>query len=171
MKFLPSKSGWGSSRSEEIIIEAFDAQNKKYNKDATGSWTRSLSIDSQEIWKVSNLVNEPESHCGFTGFAAQLNEITAIEKDRLPPTDSRLRPDLRFREEGNLKDAERYKIQVEERQRRRRAELEEAGLSHQPQFFKSTDDGKRWIIKDGEEGYWRSREKRFEGLNICELFS
>ncbi|CRK40985.1 hypothetical protein BN1723_018799, partial [Verticillium longisporum] len=51
-----------------------------------------------------------------TQFAAQLNEITEIEKGRLPPTDSRLRPDQRQAELGDLDAAEETKVVLEEEQ-------------------------------------------------------
>lgn len=171
MKFLPAKSGWGSARSEDVKIEAFSGRNEKYDKVAIGSWTRNLSIDSQIIWSVSSLVDEPEVHCGFTTFAAQLNEITEVEKDKLPPTDSRLRPDLRYRESGNLAMAEQYKVQVEEAQRFRRSQLESAGVSHEPQFFQKVTGPRKWVLKDGDQGYWKARQKRFQGLELINLFA
>lgn len=135
-----------------------------------GSWARHLTLGSEEIWHVSSLVGEPDLHCGFPTFAAQLNEITEIEKDNLPPTDSRLRPDLRHRETGHLSEAEHWKVKIEESQRRRRAEQEESGQVHQPQFFSLSCNEKTWEPRSGEHNYWRAREKAFEGLDLVELF-
>ena len=38
----------------------------------------------------------------FTLFAMMLNQLTDNIKDKLPPTDSRLRPDIRLLEEGDI---------------------------------------------------------------------
>lgn len=169
MKFVPSK-GWGSSRSEEVTIEAYDPKHQLYQNRVVGTWTQSLSMDSKVIWKVAPLVDNPTNHCGFTLFAAQLNEITKIEQGHLPPTDSRLRPDLRSREEGRLEESEREKVRVEDGQRRRRKELEDAGEVHEPRFFQTTDAGKSWKLKAGDSSYWAEREKDFEEANLVDIF-
>ncbi|KAF6176973.1 hypothetical protein GIB67_027773 [Kingdonia uniflora] len=90
----------------------------------------------------------------FTPFAISLNEITPGLPERLPPTDSRLRPDQRHLENGEYELANQEKLRLEELQRQARR-LQERGW--QP----------RWFKKDREEdcyrytgGYWEAREKR-----------
>lgn len=62
----------------------------------------------------------------FTKFAIELNEI----EEGVAPTDSRLRPDQRLMEEGKWDDANRVKVELEEKQRsvrrKREALAEEA---------------------------------------------
>lgn len=166
---MPSK-GWGSSRSEEVTIEAYDKLNRKYSDVVTGTWTQSLSIGTKVIWEAGPLVSDPANHCGMTRFAAQLNQITNLEEGWIPLTDSRLRPDLRAREQGRLEDAERHKVRVEEAQRRRRADLEESGKSYEPLFFQISPDGKFWNIKTGQENYWTHRESRFKSCPVPDIF-
>lgn len=100
---------------------------------------------------------------GMTVFAAGLNEITAVEKGKLAPTDCRLRPDQRLAEQGNLDQAEEMKQQLEEAQRGRRRETEERGESHKPKWFVRVDDtpdGEEvWKIKGGKDGYWEERAR------------
>ncbi|CCG81997.1 Sterol binding ankyrin repeat protein [Taphrina deformans PYCC 5710] len=169
VKFLPAK-GWAAGRSEEVTIEAYDAKNKKHNKSVSGTWTNNLTLDKSIIWSTGTLVDEPNSRCGFTTFATQLNEITELEANCLPRTDSRLRPDMRAREQGNLEGAETQKVAIEERQRKRRAELEEAGQTHEPRYFESTADGGTWTMKSGDGNYWVERERGFKSAELIDLF-
>lgn len=56
----------------------------------------------------------------FTEFAVQMNE----PEPGVAPTDSRLRPDQRFMEEGNWDEANREKLRLEEKQRTVRKQRE-----------------------------------------------
>ena len=42
----------------------------------------------------------------FTNFAMQLNEMSGEMKELIPKTDSRLRPDIRAMESGDIGDEE-----------------------------------------------------------------
>lgn len=71
---------------------------------------------------------------GFTVLACQLNE----PEEGVAPTDSRLRPDQRFMEEGLWQEANQEKIRLEEKQRavrrQREAEAEKAASEGKTQF-------------------------------------
>ncbi|KAG9154426.1 hypothetical protein Leryth_000848 [Lithospermum erythrorhizon] len=53
----------------------------------------------------------------LTSFAITLNELTPGLKEKLPPTDSRLRPDQRHLENGEYDKANEEKLRLETRQR------------------------------------------------------
>lgn len=183
VNFVPTK-GWGAGRSEAVTIEAYDASNNKYAQTVSGTWTQKLQLGSTVIWQVGTLTDGPAMRCGFTTFAAQLNELTEIEADRLPLTDSRLRPDLRAREQGDLETAETEKVRIEEGQRRRRAELESTGQAYNPKFFTRahSEEGaggaaggtalgnQTWELVTGEKGYWSMREVGFARTGSLDLF-
>lgn len=59
----------------------------------------------------------------FTELAVQLNE----PEPNVAPTDTRLRPDQRLMEEAKWDDANKEKLRLEEKQRVRRKQLEQAG--------------------------------------------
>ena len=59
-------------------------------------------------------------------------------KDRLPPTDARLRPDQRCLENGDTDGAAKEKNRLEEAQRARRKENEKKGTHHIPAYFDFT---------------------------------
>lgn len=66
-----------------------------------------------------------------------LNEWTdEDERNRppLPPTDSRLRPDIRRMEEGDINAASQEKDRLEEKQRAARRSLEKRREDWQPRF-------------------------------------
>lgn len=159
-----AKAGMFSGRSEAVDIKAYDSSKKPLAYAVYGTWTESLTLKTNTteklIWECGNLL--PPKHYGFTEFAATLSKITPIEKDKMAPTDSRLRPDMRVYEQGDISKAEALKNQLEERQRERRKELEESGKDHVPKFFKhtggSSPDSGEWVYITGEKSYWNRRK-------------
>lgn len=141
--------GMFSGRSEEVSVRVcgIDDHHEPPSSSLsssewglTGKWTSSLSltqggVEGKTIWEVGSPVNDAQRHYGFTTFAASLNEMTLLEQGRLPPTDSRLRPDQRALELGQLDEAESIKRRLEEAQRARRKEMEEAGREWMPRWF------------------------------------
>nr|XP_025879751.1 oxysterol-binding protein-related protein 1C isoform X4 [Oryza sativa Japonica Group] len=104
------------------------------------------------LWKRSKPPKFPTRY-NFTRFAITLNELTAGLKEKLPPTDSRLRPDQRCLENGEYERANAEKLRLEQRQRQAR-KMQESGWKP------------RWFAKDKATdtyrylgGYWESREK------------
>ncbi|KAJ5632979.1 hypothetical protein N7490_009318 [Penicillium lividum] len=161
--------GMFSGRSEEVSTRTIDSYNKTVSLGLTGTWpssvtlTRDGSPSGDPIWKAGPLVPNATKHYGLTSFAATLNEITSIEDSHLPPTDSRLRPDQRALEEGDLDRAEEVKVQLEESQRARRREMEAAGESWTPRWFtpvnEDSDEEVVWRLKGGKDGYWDERAR------------
>ena len=165
--------GMFSGRSEDVVVQLFDSQGQELPLGLTGKWTSALNItengsaraNANPIWAVGDLVPDAGKRYGFTAFAATLNEITAMEKGKLPPTDSRLRPDQRTAEQGDLDKAENWKTKLEEAQRARRKVMEENGEKWQPRWFRRVEDGEGvdeevWVVKVGRgEGYWERRKK------------
>jgi hypothetical protein len=174
--------GMFAGRSEEVSVQVFDATGSVLPSGATGKWTSSLELTyngaptGKSIWKVGSLVDKPEKHYGFTSFAAALNQVTAIEEAKLAPTDSRLRPDQRALEDGDVDRAEALKARLEERQRARRRVMEEHGEEWKPRWFTKVGtveaaalgDEEVWRLKGGKDGYWECRERgEWEGLTEC----
>ncbi|XP_063107489.1 oxysterol-binding protein-related protein 7 isoform X1 [Cavia porcellus] len=97
---------------------------------------RGLPPSGQCIWKPNSMPPDHERNFGFTQFALELNELTAELKRTLPSTDTRLRPDQRYLEEGNIQAAEAQKRRIEQLQRDRRRVMEENNIVHQARFFR-----------------------------------
>uniref|UniRef100_A0A0L8FQ03 Oxysterol-binding protein n=1 Tax=Octopus bimaculoides TaxID=37653 RepID=A0A0L8FQ03_OCTBM len=69
------------------------------------------------LWKAFPRPETTNQFFSFTLYAMMLNELTDNLKDRLPPTDSRLRPDIRLLEQGDIDGAAIEKNRLEEKQR------------------------------------------------------
>lgn len=158
--------GMFSGRSEEVEVHAVDAQGTQLPLGLQGTWTQSLQllehgVESTTVWTAGPLVVNAPKHYGMTLFAVTLNEITSIEVEKLPPTDSRLRPDQRALEKGDYDLAEELKNKLEEMQRARRREMELSGDTWKPRWFSRVDNGDEvvWKLKTGREGYWEERAK------------
>ncbi|GAV76220.1 PH domain-containing protein/Oxysterol_BP domain-containing protein [Cephalotus follicularis] len=105
------------------------------------------------LWKRSKPPYFSTRH-NFTRFAITLNELTPGLKEKLPPTDSRLRPDQRYLENGEYEMANSEKLRLEQRQRQAR-NMQERGWK--PQWF-TKDKGSGTYRYIG--GYWEAREQR-----------
>ncbi|XP_057504509.1 oxysterol-binding protein-related protein 1C-like isoform X4 [Actinidia eriantha] len=104
------------------------------------------------LWKRSKPPQLPTRY-NLTRFAITLNELTSQLKEKLPPTDSRLRPDQRCLENGEYDKANSEKLRLEQRQRQAR-KMQESGWK--PKWF-AKDKGSDTYRYIG--GYWEAREK------------
>uniref|UniRef100_A0A0D9XM96 PH domain-containing protein n=1 Tax=Leersia perrieri TaxID=77586 RepID=A0A0D9XM96_9ORYZ len=151
-----------------------------------GKWDESIScIINDDASKVNSHIanqsagatllwekNEPPTNptrYNLSSFAITLNELTPGLKEKLPPTDSRLRPDQRHLENGEYEKANSEKLRLETRQRMAR-KMQESGWK--PRWFRrDTEDGTFRYIG----GYWEAREQRkwvgcndiFGNVSLC----
>jgi hypothetical protein len=190
VEFKAAKGMW-AGRAEEVVITTY-SKDGAVEVRAEGKWTDSIKLvpTGEVLWKVGPLVEREDKFCGFPVFSAQLSEMTAIEDGFLPATDSRLRPDRKLHELGDMNEAEEVKVRLEEEQRARRRDgkeplvrwfekvtMETEGLgrpnknpvSHDAGGIGSdSDEGGEeevWRIKEGKQGYWSRREEgRWDGV-------
>lgn len=169
--------GMFSGRSEEVTVTVSDPNGNPTQLSMSGKWTEKLILSTgKTVWQAAELVKNAPMHYGMTGFAAELNEVTTMEKEALPCTDSRLRPDQRKYEEGDVEAAERLKAGLEEGQRRRRKEMESAGEEWAPRWFEKvegasggTEGDEVWRLKSDSNGYWGERKKVVEGKGAWDV--
>lgn len=126
-----------------------------------GKWDEQMArkLDSSHLhvlWRISPFLRNAPEYYGFTSFGITLNEVTPDLLGKLPPTDSRFRPDVRALEEGNLDLAEEEKARVEEMQRERRR----AGTERRPRWFKQSGD--EWLYAGG---YWEQRAQGWKDVD------
>lgn len=131
-----------------------------------GKWDDQMaqSLDSSHfrvLWRITPFPKNTHEYYGFTAFGITLNELTSDIVGKLPPTDSRFRPDVRALENGDLDVAEEEKVKVEELQRERRRR----GEDRQPRWFKQ--DGDEWVYSGG---YWEARAKNWKGEDLHPLW-
>ncbi|XP_061369898.1 oxysterol-binding protein-related protein 1B-like [Gastrolobium bilobum] len=111
-----------------------------------------VSSKARQLWKRSEPSDYPTRY-NLTQFAITLNEITPILREKLPPTDSRLRPDQRCLENGEYEKANAEKLHLEQRQRQAR-KIQEKGWK--PRWFAMDKDSHTYCYVGG---YWEAREK------------
>ncbi|XP_061350274.1 oxysterol-binding protein-related protein 1D isoform X2 [Gastrolobium bilobum] len=102
------------------------------------------------LWERDNYVTK--TRYNLSPFAISLNEIMPGLLGKLPPTDSRLRPDQRYLENGEYELSNAEKLRLEQLQRQAR-KMQERGW--QPRWFKKDEDGSYRYMG----GYWEAREK------------
>lgn len=154
---------WGPSNVVSGTI--YDSQGDTIGQ-LDGKWDDQMCqiLDASHLhvlWKPAPFPkNAPECY-GFTSFSITLNEITSDLVAKLPPTDSRNRPDVRALENGELDLAEEEKLRVEQLQRERR----NAGKERQPKWFKYVDDQWQYV-----GGYWEARSRAWKQEAIQPLW-
>ncbi|XP_073102945.1 oxysterol-binding protein-related protein 2A isoform X1 [Elaeis guineensis] len=116
-----------------------------------------LTQSASLLWKRNKPPTNPTRY-NLSSFAITLNELTSELQEKLPPTDSRLRPDQRHLENGEYEKANAEKLRLEKRQRMSR-KLQENGWK--PRWFRrDSEDGTYRYIG----GYWEAREeKKWDG--------
>ncbi|RLN29158.1 oxysterol-binding protein-related protein 1D isoform X2 [Panicum miliaceum] len=107
--------------------------------------------EAELLWERDKSLNQ--TRYNLSPFAISLNELTPHLLKKLPPTDSRLRPDQRHLENGEYEMANAEKLRLEQLQRQARR-LQEKGWK--PRWFKKDDDDSYRYVG----GYWEAREKR-----------
>lgn len=165
ISFKEGSSWGGASSRNKIEGRVYDAHDS-VAVELGGKWDESIfrktgSKSSETLWQINEFPHDAPKYYGFSLFSMQLNELTPDLKKEgaLPPTDSRLRPDQRSFENGKSDEAEQQKQALEEKQRERRKQWENAnpGSERPPQFFKQ-GTGKEGDWKYAG-GYWEAKEK------------
>lgn len=119
----------------------------------------------RRMWTVNPPYPGCEKMYYFTKLAIEFNE----PEEGVAPTDSRLRPDQRLMEEGKWDEANRVKIEIEEKQRaerrRREALAENAMQSGQPfeeyrplWFIKTQDETTGAVVHLFTGEYWKKKK-------------
>ncbi|KAG9267837.1 oxysterol-binding protein-related protein 6-like [Astyanax mexicanus] len=166
---------WGSDTNKnEVQGQALDQSGNVVHRFG-GFWHEGIFCDTlpnpQCIWKPNPQPKDYILYYGFSSFAIELNELTPDLKPLLPPTDSRLRPDQRMLENGQVEESDKKKDEVEEIQRERRKILAKRGEEHIPRFFRKSIDaaGREVWVTNGT--YWKIRDNPgFANIKNLELW-
>ncbi|OWR55746.1 oxysterol-binding protein-related protein 3 [Danaus plexippus plexippus] len=125
-------SSWSSGRHEVRGTVSCGGRRVRLS----GRWSEALYAGEPPaarcLWRPGAMPADYEAYYGFTRFATELNEMEPGMEDVLPHTDTRLRPDQRALEDGDVEKAERLKHELEQAQRDRRREQPE----HAPVWFR-----------------------------------
>ncbi|KAL0966156.1 hypothetical protein UPYG_G00291610 [Umbra pygmaea] len=110
---------------------------------------------SELIWRIVPRPDNSAQFYAFSTFAMQLNELEEAMTGVLPPTDSRLRPDIRAMENGDIDLASEEKKRVEEKQRFARKNRSKTTEEWKTRWFHQGPNphnkAQDWLYSDG---YW-----------------
>ncbi|KAI0374348.1 hypothetical protein BV20DRAFT_961492 [Pilatotrama ljubarskyi] len=143
---------WGPTN---VVSGIVNSSSGEVLANLEGKWDEQMArkLDSSHLhvlWRITPFPKNAMQYYGFTAFGITLNEITPDLEGKLPPTDSRYRPDVRALENGDLEAAEREKQRLEDLQRDRRNKGQECN----PRWFKQVGD--EWLYQGG---YWEQRQR------------
>lgn len=95
------KASYWSNKRHEIYGTITD-KNGKVQQHLFGKWSEAVycgkAPSAKLIWRPAMLPADSSLYYGFSRFAIELNEILDNEKEILPVTDTRFRPDQRMLE-------------------------------------------------------------------------
>ncbi|XP_047332313.1 oxysterol-binding protein-related protein 1C-like [Impatiens glandulifera] len=140
-----------AGKSAATLIGKWDESMHYVMGESSGKGKGIDASEAQTLWKRSKPSKFPTRY-NLTSFAIGVNELTPGLKEKLPPTDSRLRPDQRCLENGEYTMANTEKLRLEQRQRQAR-KMQETGWK--PSWF-SKEKGSNTYCYNG--GYWEARE-------------
>ncbi|XP_028987323.1 oxysterol-binding protein-related protein 1 isoform X2 [Betta splendens] len=150
---------------------AFDA-HKKNSDDRKGSKQSSVDEEPEErpppdaesvqviagselIWRITPRPDNSAKFYAFSTFAMQLNELEKSMEGVVPLTDSRLRPDIRAMENGDIDLASAEKKRLEEKQRMARKNRSKATEEWKTRWFQAGPNphnkAQDWLYL---KGYW-----------------
>ncbi|CAD8189013.1 unnamed protein product [Paramecium octaurelia] len=116
------------------------------------------------VWKRYDLPQDYKNYFYFTKFAMNLNLLNIDLIKSLPCSDCRLRPDQLALEYGFIDLAADEKHRLEQKQRQRRKEMQNAGQKHMPQFFELIKEPcTNEMVYKYRGNYWR---KKGEGMDL-----
>ncbi|CAD6888373.1 unnamed protein product [Tilletia controversa] len=171
---------WGGASSRNLLAGTVYDEHGSQVTGFRGRWSDNLSRQLTEdnyqvLWEATEMPSMAEDYYGFTYFAVSLNEVTPDIEPFLPPTDSRLRPDQRAMEDGDIDKAEDLKQKLEQAQRVRRKAAAEGGNGPiQPRWFHQSDEGVEWQyggVKGDQYFKVRSEAKGHpEAWNVPKIF-
>lgn len=145
--------GWRGKDAFCITGGAYDAKGQ-LKWDIAGKWSDKLiarphgaASSPVVLWTNSE---KPPAAFNLPPYASTLNDLPEGLYPWLPPTDSRLRPDLRSFETGKFDAADGLKCALEDLQRARRKEVERGQRPpHRPRWFERSSD------PDSQSTLWR----------------
>jgi len=105
-------------------------------------------------WETAPWPPNLKEQYNYTSFAIAENEIPSFLKPYLPITDSRMRPDQRAFENGDIDFSQDEKSRLENIQREHRKRREEKGVKYRAKWFKFNKASGTYIYKGG---YWEQR--------------
>ena len=139
--FLEGKN----KKNNEYIIDGVIYNDNKIIYKVKGNWNDRIFYYNEgneneeiEIWKINKeekYLNNTFKDYNLPSYSLNLNYINDDLKKILPKSDSRLRPDQREYELGNIEQATKLRHIIEDNQRSRHRNFEEKKIVYEPFYF------------------------------------
>ena len=139
-------SGWFKKTKERGSVHGVYRLSEEESSlvEIKGNWDEELSIKYaksknkgfRRVWKKDPEPENWDEIYNLSIYSLQLNKISEAKASLLPPSDSRLRPDQRALESGDLDLANTEKDRLEEKQRQLRKAREINGEIFTARYFK-----------------------------------
>ncbi|KAI1698506.1 oxysterol-binding protein [Ditylenchus destructor] len=113
---------------------------------------------SKLLWRAFRKPPKCNEFYKFTYFSMGLNAIDSDYESKLPGTDSRLRPDIRLMEQGEIESASDEKLRLEIRQRAENALQGKRKEQKRPRYFSALAKKDEF----GRDGQWKFEGKYWE---------
>ena len=172
----------GKSKSiNEVNVEGSVFKNGNVVYKIKGNWNNNLyyytkknESDKNIFWKIfddPSLNNSLEKYV-LPSYSLNLNLLNDNLKKILPKTDSRLRPDQREYENGNIEEATKLRKIIEDKQRARHKKFDEQKIIYEPLYFNnlySSESSDFVYIYKGN--YFEDRNKGIVNEKVFDIFS
>lgn len=157
---------------DPAAFEAHKKSDKKNLEDKKGSKQNSEDEEPEEmpppeaetvlvipgselIWRITPRPQNSAKYYAFSTFAMHLNELEKGMEGVIPPTDSRLRPDIRAMENGDIDLSSAEKKRLEEKQRIARKNRSKSSEEWKNRWFQQGSNphikAQDWLYL---KGYW-----------------
>lgn len=147
-----------------------------------GSWLEEVRLRDvlknkvEVLWQDPPMMPDAHLQYFFNRTSVIMNYKNEAMAQKISPTDSRMRPDIRLYEEGQADEADAVKFEIEEQQRRTRRKMEAGQATWQPFFFEEVkhpfitsktfkhtkiENPVLWRVKESSgdfKSYWDRRE-------------
>ncbi len=160
----------------KVVGHTYKAGSKTPAFRITGSWMDHIAIDKYDepsdsyvdktlVYKQYIVTGDDMNYWDETyrmpAMALQLNQLTDELKEELPPTDSRLRPDIRLMEEGDGDKSTEHKLRLEQEQRDRRKLVDkEPPAVYFTKEYIDGDESKPWYNYGVNRDYWEDKKNK-----------
>ena len=170
-----------SKNIKEFNIEGSVFKNGNVVYKIKGNWNNNLyyytkkdESDKNIFWKIfddPSLHNSLEKYV-LPSYSLNFNLVNDNLKQILPKTDSRLRPDQREYENGNIDEATKLRKIIEDKQRARHKKFDEQKIIYEPIYFNnlySSESSDFVYIYKGN--YFEDRNKGIVNEKVFDIFS
>lgn len=172
MKILPK--GWSSKNDFKAVGSIFDKDGNVLYK-LNGRWDSFIEIRDLEnnvLERKDKIESVPdyEKQYNYSLWGINCNHLTQKMLSFLAPTDSRLRPDQRAFEYGDMTLAAREKARLESSQRERRKIRKIDGVVWKPNWFDFEMEGKKVVKCEFKGDFWNFQKKN-DWKGIIDIFN